>query len=145
MNFIKDLIHTFIYILAGITICTAIFITIFLPNAQLTYHLFWQIIGMSAVCAIGNLIYYSKKEPSKSFMIFRIIIHYLYINVVVLSGSILLDWVQPERIWQIIAMLLLIATLYFIIMLFAFRQEAETAENLNNRLRKYKDEAEHIS
>lgn len=140
MNFIKNLIRTFIYILAGITICTAIFITIFLPNAQLTYHLFWQIIGMSAVCTIGSLIYYSKKEPSKSFMAFRILIHYLYINIVVLSGSIFLEWVQPEKIWEMIAMLILISIVYFCIMLALFRQEEKTAKDLNKRLRKYTDE-----
>ncbi len=137
MNLVKSIAQTFIYIMAGITINSAIFIEIFVPGATISSDLLWQIIGMSAVCSLGNIFYYSKKEPSKQHMKLRIICHYLYVNVVVSSGAYLMDWFSSGLIPQFPVMLLMIAVVYIIIMVFTSRKEEKTAENLNKRLRKY--------
>lgn len=137
MNYLKNIAHTFIYILAGITINTAIFITLFELDAILGVDLLWQIIGMSAVCSLGNLSYYSTKELSKNQMKLRIICHYLYVNVVVALGAYLMDWFSSGLIPQFPVMLLMIAVVYILIMVLTSRKEEKTAENLNKRLRKY--------
>lgn len=136
MDTIKKMIQTFAYTVAGITISTALFITIFAPKLPLNILLLWQVILMSAICAVGNLIYYSRKVPSKNQMILRIICHYFYINFVVFGGAFLWNWLTPGLIPEILVMLLLVAVVYAIITVVCFRQEEIIAYNLNRQLRK---------
>ncbi|MDF2943136.1 MAG: hypothetical protein K0S01_1994 [Herbinix sp.] len=136
MDIIKKVFLTFIYVIAGITISAAIFITLFVQGFVLSGNLLWQIIGMAAICSMGNFIYYSKRELSKPKMIIRIICHYLYINVIVLGGAIYWKWLQPEFVWQVIAMLILIIMVYAVVTIVSFRREARTAQVLNMMLKK---------
>jgi hypothetical protein len=130
------IVQTFAYVIAGITISASIFITLFVPGLRFTILLLWQIIIMSAVCALGNLIYYYKEVLSKRQMRIRIICHYIYINLVVLSGSFLWGWLTPGLIPEFLLMLLLIAIVYVIITFVSFRQEMKIAESINRELRK---------
>lgn len=133
---VVQIVQTFAYVTTGIIISTSIFITIFVPGLRFTILLLWQIIAMSAVCAFGNLIYYYKEVLSKGQMRVRIACHYLYINLVVLSGSFLWGWLTPGLIPEFLLMLLLIAVVYVIITFVIFRQEMKIAESINRELRK---------
>lgn len=134
---IRKMLQVFIYSIAGTTIGATIFITIFKPEALLSYYLLWQIISISALCACGNLIYHSKCEISKRQMMFRMIFHFLYINLVVVGGAYLFGWFQPEQVTEGAAIFILNAVVYTNIMRATFRQEEKTAKDLNLRLRKY--------
>lgn len=136
METVKKLLQTFAYVLAGTTLCTALFITIFIPNEDLNISLLWQMIIVSAICSLGNLVYYYKRVLSKRQMRFRIICHYLYINAVVMGSGYLFEWMTPGLILEFLVMLLLIAVVYVIIAMVTFRQEAKVAEILNRQLRK---------
>lgn len=136
MEFLKKIIVTFIYILAGITMSATIFITLFIPDALLSIHLLWQIIGMSAACACGNFIYLSRNDMGKHQMKLRIIFHYLYTNVVVLSGAFLWEWLFPGYTMRLLVMFLLIAAVYSTIMLISFQQQKKTADYMNMKLKK---------
>jgi hypothetical protein len=136
MEYLKKMMTTFIYALAGTTIAATIFITIFASNSSLRFYLLWQIIGMSLACACGNLIYFSKGVLGKKQMKVRIALHYLYINVMVIGGGLLWEWLTPSFIAEVIVMFLLIVAVYVSIMLITFRQEKRTAELLNRRLKK---------
>lgn len=137
MEYIKGIIKTFIYVLGGIVISAATFITIVIPEAQLNVYLLWQIISMAAVCSLGSFIYYSKREYSKKQMKIRIAAHYLYINLVVLGGAILWGWMDTGVIMEIIFLMILIAVVYIAVCLVMFQKEEKIAENLNQRLRKF--------
>jgi hypothetical protein len=136
MDTLKKLINTFAYVIAGTTLCTALFITIFVPGLALHISLLWEMIAVSAVCSLGNFIYYYKKVLSKRQMRFRIICHYLYINAVVMGSGYLFEWMTPGLIIEFLVMLLLIAVVYVIIAMVTFRQEAKVADILNRQLRK---------
>ncbi|MHB8128207.1 MAG: DUF3021 family protein [Mobilitalea sp.] len=142
MDHIKSTVQTFFYILAGVTISSAIFITIFIPNITFSIDLLWQFIIMAAVCSFGNFIFLSKSELSKKQMKIRTICHYLFVNIVVLGGAFLWKWLT-SGIPQIIVMFLLIAIVYASITIGTFRKEEKIAENLNRRLHKiYSSEEE---
>ena len=89
MNVVNKVIKTFFYVLSGSIICTAVFMTIFLPGVKFTVAVIWQIIAMSAISSCGTLLFYSRKEIGKKQMRARMIIHYSYINVVVLGSAVL--------------------------------------------------------
>lgn len=136
MDLVKRIINTFAYIMTGISFSTAIFITVFIPKLKFDISLIWEIVAMSAVCALGNMIYYYKRDLTKKQMKLRIIIHYLYINAVVFGGSFLWEWLTPGLIPEFLVMLLLVTVVYVIITVVTIRQEVKIAENLNRRLRK---------
>lgn len=137
MDRLKSIVQTFVYIMAGITISTALFITLLIPEATLSVVLLWEIIAMSAVCSLGNFIYYYKAVLNKKQMKYRILCHYLYINVVVFVGAYCWNWISPGLLPEFIVMLILIAAVYAAVMKAIFRQDAKTAENLNRQLRKH--------
>jgi cytochrome bd-type quinol oxidase subunit 2 len=135
MESMKKIIQTFFYVLSGSIISTAIFITIFLRDLNFSVEVIWQVIIMAALTSLGPLIYRTKKEISKKQMRIRHIIHYTYINVTVLGCAIMWQWVNINRISQIITMVLLVAGVYFSVTTAMFSNEKRIAENINQRLR----------
>lgn len=142
MKTLKKIIQIFFYVLAGSIICTAIFMTIFLPKLYFTVEVIWQVILVSAIASCGSLIFYSRHEISKKQMMLRFIIHYIYINTVVLGGAFLLEWVNARSMPQVITMVLLIAVVYFSITTSTFNDEKKMADNINQKLRKVYPEEE---
>lgn len=135
MELFKKLFRTFVETVTGITISATVFISIFARHWEFTIQLLWQIIAMAAVCSLGNLIFYSKKEYGKRQMKIRMACHYLYINSIVFGGAILLRWLNPV-FSQVLVMLLLSVIVYFGIMTVNLRREKKTAEVLNKQLKK---------
>ena len=135
MESIKKVIQTYFYVLSGSIISTAIYITIFLPNVYFNVEVIWQVIVVSAITSLGTLIYKAKREISKKQMRIRHIIHYTYINVVVLGFALMWRWINANRLIQVIAMMLLIACVYFGVSAAMDSNEKRIAENFNQRLR----------
>lgn len=136
MDTLKKLFQTFAYILAGITISSTLFITLFIPELKFSIFLQWQVIVMSAVCSLGNLVYYYKAILSKKQLRLRIIFHYIYVNIVVFGGAYLWEWITPGVIPQFLFLLLLIAAVYAIVTIACIHQEEKTADSINKQLRK---------
>ncbi len=135
MESIKKIIQTFFYVLSGSIISTAIFMTIFLRDLYFNVEIIWQVIIMAAITSLGTLIHHSKREISKKSMRLRIIVHFTYINIVVLGCAVLWEWVNIHRISQIITMVLLVAGVYFSVTTAMFSNEKRIAESINQRLR----------
>ncbi len=135
MNRLKLIGRTFIYILAGSTISTAIFITIFLPEVELDVSLLWQVILMSIISATGSLIFESKKEIGKKQMKLRQTVHFIYTIFIVFGIAILCGWVDVSKIVQIIALLLMISSVYTSVCIVMFKRSEKEAEDMNQRLR----------
>lgn len=135
MESVKKVINTFFYVLSGSIISTAIFITIFLRDLYFNVEVIWQVIVMAAITSLGTLIYHSNREISKNRMRLLLIIHYTFINVVVLGCAVMWQWINVHRITQIFTMVLLIAGVYFSVTTVMFRNEKRIAENINQRLR----------
>jgi hypothetical protein len=136
MDFLKNIFQTFVYVLAGITVCAAIFISIFVRDISISIMILWQIIAMAAVCTFGNGFYYHSAVLSKKQMKIRVICHYLYINLVVFAGAIMWDWITPGMIPEFVALLLQVAVVYAAVMIANFHQQEKVADKFNQRLRK---------
>lgn len=142
MKSLKKIVDTFFYVLAGSIICTAIYMTIFLPKLYFTVEVIWQVIVMSAITSCGTMIFYSRHEISKKQMKRRVILHYAYINFVVSGLALLWQWVDAGRISQILTMILLTAGTYFSVTTVMINKEKKTADNINRKLRKVYPEEE---
>ncbi len=142
MNTLKWIFLTFVYVLAGSIISTALFTTIFFPEDQFSTALLWQVIAMSAISAIGSILFVSKKELDKNKMKLRQIIHFFYICFVVMGTAIVCDWMNIQSVIQPIVLLLMIGTVYFGVCFVMFKQSEKEADYINRRLRKIYPEEE---
>ncbi len=142
MNRLKLILRTFIYVLAGSEIGTAIYITILKPDARINLALLWQVIIMSLISSLGSLIFASKKELGKKQMKIRQTIHAIYTIIVVLGIAILCGWVSVSSIVELIVMILMITGIYSSVCFMMFRQSEKEAEYINRRLRKIYPEEE---
>ncbi len=135
MESVKKVIQTYFYVLSGSIISTAIFMTIFLPDLYFNVEVIWQVIVVAAITSLGTLIYRTKREISKNQMRIRHIIHFTYINIVVLGCAIILKWININRLSQFITLVLLVAGVYFSVTAAMFSNEKRIAESINQRLR----------
>jgi fatty acid desaturase len=136
MQELRILLKTFIYVLACSMISAAVFITIFNPKETFDIMLLWEVILMAVIASLGSVLFFSKKEISKEQMRIRKIIHYIYINIVVVGTAILCRWIHVSKLLQLMVMLILIALVYTIVCAVMFYKEEKTAEWMNEQLRK---------
>ncbi len=142
MSQIKSMTQVFICVIAGNTIGAAIFLTLFERDTQFSYEFLWQFIGIAAICALGNLIFWSRKELTKKQIIFRYVLHYLYNNSIVIGGAFVCKWIEPGQTINIAFLFLLVALIYVCITVIMFENDIKTAEDVNKKLRKYNESEE---
>jgi hypothetical protein len=142
MNKRKEILNTFAYVTTGVVLATTIFIKIFWPNAKLSVDIFFEIISISFFCSLGNLFYYcgkgySKEKLSKNQLLVRTILHYLYINSIVIGGGLTFKWFYWYRIDMMIAMVFGIMLVFAVIWVVNVQRDRRLALQLNEKLREY--------
>ncbi|MBD5495114.1 MAG: DUF3021 domain-containing protein [Lachnospiraceae bacterium] len=135
---IKEMLYTFSYVTTGVLFSTALFITIFAKDVTLSVSLLWQILITSCVCVLGNLIYLKREITAKQTII-RILIHYIYINIVVFSCAVLFDWYDVRDIKKSGFMFLCIIVVFAVTSSIVWQNAKRMSEALNNRLKEYQD------
>lgn len=134
---IKNMFKVFILSLSGTTIGSTIFITLFEKEATLDYKFLWQMIIISVGCALGNVIFMSKRELTKGEIKIRFMLHYLYISLIVIGGAYLFNWINIRNISSIGIMVVLVAIIYTSVTTAMFKNDSKEAEDLNKKLSKY--------
>lgn len=135
---IKEMLYTFSYVTTGVLFSTALFITIFAKDITLSVSLLWQILITSCVCVLGNLIYPKRVITAKQTII-RILVHYIYINIVVFSCAVLFDWYDVRDIKKSGFMFLCIIVVFAVTSSIVWQNAKRMSEALNNRLKEYQD------
>ncbi len=133
---IKEILFTFACVTTLVTFATAIYITIFWNDPSLSVNILWEILGSSALCSLGNLIYI-QGDLNKKQELLRIILHYIYINVVVLGCGIAFQWFYLEQIPMVVGMLVNIAVIFTIVMMVLKYRHKRLADRFNQRLAEY--------
>lgn len=110
------------------------YLMIFFPQVSLTIDFMWQLMFCSALTCLGSLIY---AEDSTKVTLIKILIHYIYVNVVVVVCGLCFDWFNPGAMSQIIAMLVLIAAVFLIVSAVTWRRAIQDARQLNDKLMEY--------
>jgi hypothetical protein len=142
LSHLKNIFLQFVYIIAGNTIGVAVYISIVSHSKTVPSSLLWQIILVSAICALGYLIGITTKELSKWTSVVKQILHYIYINTVVLASAKLFKWMDIDSISQVLVMILLITVIYIIIITIIYLQDTETADRVNKKLIAFHSEDE---
>ncbi len=134
---IKSMIKTFSYVTTGVLFSTALFISVFKPQASLDVTLLWQILCTTLICTLGNLLYPSREISTKQIVI-RMFIHYLYIHVVIFSCAYFFDWFELNNGQMRVFMFICITVVFAAVSWFTWHEDKKTSELLNHSLEKYR-------
>lgn len=141
-NRIKEIMRTYAYVVLGVVIASATFISIYYPGISLSVMLLWQILASSFVCVLGNLLWWTSKQLSRSETAIRIILHYLYINVIVFGSALLFDWIDSDNLIMIISLFLMILIIFVFVFVAIRHHDKRISEMMNRSLKKYQGQEE---
>ena len=122
----------------GVMFVTAIYIPLFYGwKTQIEVNILWQILGLSVACTLGSVILPMEdgKEISKTSMLVRMVLYYLYINLVVLGLGFLFEWFTFRNVPQVFGMLVAIAAVFLAVYFFSYCAQCREAERMNEKLR----------
>ena len=138
---IRAIFQMYLQIVALVILASAIYITVFWGyDCEVDGDILWQIMGVSALCSLCTPILMSQKELSKRTMLFREMIHFLMINVIVLFSGFCFEWFYVSDWKMIVGMELTIIAVYAGVMLINYRMNQRTAEEMNHKLQERQSE-----
>jgi len=96
---------------------------------------------MALFCAFGEFIIMDSEEHTygKKEVLIRFILHYLYINVVVLFFGFKVGWFDFHNYIELVITFVMIAVIYFVNTLVSYHKEKSLAEKMNQKLSKLQD------
>ena len=133
MKKIKQILLTFSFVTTGILLVAALYMCIFWPGASVTVELLWQILGLSALCCLGNFIW-PEGEVSKRGFLVRLLLHYIYINFCVLGWGIKFQWFLWKNINQLLVMCAAIFLVFLIVIVAVAAMDKRLEKEMNERV-----------
>jgi hypothetical protein len=112
---------------------TAIFISIFWKGVSLSVDILWQILSVSLLCSLSYLLWF-KDAKTKKQILFRNILTYLYVNVVVMGCGYVFGWYLWEQLPMVLGMLLLILSITLAVSFIPYHKDKELAEKMTEKL-----------
>lgn len=134
---IREILLTFCMVTTGSMFVSAAYIKVFWPgDPQVSVDILWQIPVIAFVCSLGNFMH-PYREASRRRVMCQKILHYLYINVVVLGGGYYFAWIERGNMLMLSVMALGIFVVFVVVsaVLWSWRKK-ETAL-LNRKLQEY--------
>lgn len=141
----QSVLAYFFRITTSVVFVSAVYITVFWGvDGEFSVRLLWQILGSSAVCALCSCLVFSSqvsgKELSKRGMQIRMVLLYIYINVIILSCGFLFEWFYLSDWKMILGMELCIAFTFCAVTVLSYFADYKAAEKMNQRLQERKQQ-----
>ncbi len=133
---IKEILLTFCMITTGIVFAALIYIKVFYGMNDVGAELLWQILVTSFLCSLGNLIHLMREVGVWRLRI-NMLMHYLYINVVVLGTGDYFEWFDLSDPVMTFVMMTFIAIIFIIISAVIWTMETRESRRLNEKLLEY--------
>lgn len=135
---IKEIIRDFLIIFASIMIIITILRQIYAPDASFELKTIFTIMAFSFLGALTGIILYTPHAISENIMRLRVILHFLFLEALLISLAVLLNLVYGT--FGILLLALQIAAVYVIVRLLAYKNDKKEAQKINERLRTFKKE-----
>lgn len=137
---VRDYIDIFTKINSAVCIASAVYITLLWKGSiDSGGVLLWQIIIVSALCAVCSF-FYQNDNLSKKGEIIRTLGTYVYIHIVVLTGGFLFEWFLITDWKMVVAMEVTIIVVYAFIKVIYFNTSRRSAKEMNALLEKREEE-----
>ena len=136
MKKLENLLFAFVCVTTCVVFGTAVSITIFRPKATLGVEILWQILSVSFLTSLG-VCFYPKEEVSSKYTLVCRILHYIYVNAVVLGCGIWFGWFYADNLAMVLVMLIFIALVFILVSAIIWNRAKRMAILMNERLKGY--------
>lgn len=134
---ITELLLTFCMVTTGSVFVCAVYNNVFWPQGTfLESDILWQLLALALVCSLGNFIH-PYREISRRRAVVNKVLHYLYINVVVIGSGYLFAWMDIGNLFMLTVMVLGIAVVFVAVSSVIWGLHKRESENLNRKLKEY--------
>ncbi len=130
MHRLKVLMNMFFIITTCVLTAVALFTNILFPVQSVEPVIFWQILATCFLCAVSTLVYQFERIP----YVLTVFLHYLMINAIVLGFGYLFEWYDVQNWKSVIAMVVMIALIYTLVVLCSWKGLVKEAEKMNRKL-----------
>lgn len=134
----KDIIRDFLVIFASIIIIITVLRQIFMPELAFDLTSIYTIMGFSLLGALTGLMLYAPDGVSEQAMRVRIVIHFLLLELLLITLASLIGAVASVSAALLFA--LQIAVVYAIVRLLSYEKDKKEAEQINERLKVVKQD-----
>lgn len=139
MKRLRDMLFIFVCVTTCVLFVTALYITIFWPQAALGVKILWQILFVSFLCSAANA-FFLEQEASGTKMLLLHMLRYVMTNGIVLGCGFWFEWFYVDNLPMVMAMVLLIAVVFVIVSVVAWKRGKQQAALMNERLAAYQRE-----
>lgn len=141
MKTISSFIKWYFYITTGILFVCAINITLS-REASIPSHTLWKILLSGFLTTVVTMFFLFRESDSKFVMIYRMILHYLALSIVMILSGRWFGWLEFD-ISGIVIMLLSVAGIYLLTFFVYYILDRKEALEINQKLNeKYHDDGE---
>jgi hypothetical protein len=133
MELYQKLLSIFTRITTLTVLGSAIFISIFWKEATLSVAILWQILAVSLLCSLAALLWI-KEVKTKKQLLFRNVISYLYVNLVVMGCGFTFGWYLWEQLPMVLGMLLTILLITVAVSFIPYHKDKELADKMTEKL-----------
>lgn len=139
MKIISSFIKWYFYITTGILLVCAINMTL-LREENIPSDTLWKILLSGFLTTVVTMFFLFRESDSKFVMIYRMILHYLALSIVMILSGRWFGWLEFD-ISGIVMMLLSVAVVYFLTFLAYYILDRKEAQEINQKLNeKYHDD-----
>lgn len=135
---IKEMIRDFLIIFASIIIIITILRQIYAPDTSFELNTIFTIMAFSFLGALTGIILYTPRAISENKMRLRVILHFFFLEALLISLAVLLNLVYGT--FDILLLALEIAVVYAIVRLLTYKNDKKEAQKINERLKTFKNQ-----
>lgn len=136
-EFMKKNIMSYFIIVTGITIVMAVFGGSVDPDRSFGYNAFYSPLLYAAVAVFPSIVFYSKKELTFRQMLFRKILHFLLIELLLIGFSLYLRVV--DDLITVLALAAFILLVYLFTSIIQWFIDTKTMVEINKGLKRLQD------
>ena len=134
MTQLKVMFDVFTKVVTFVLIGSSTYCLIFFPEIALTIDFIWELLLCSFLTSLGTLLY---TDSSMKLTIIKCILHYIWVNIVVVGCGLIFDWFNANSLPQVLSLLLMIATIFLIVSALTWHKAVKTANLMNDKLKDY--------
>ena len=138
-RYFLELLNIFSMVTTFVMIAVAMFTTVFFPADAITPAVLWQIPAVSLLCTLGSLIY-PDRSMGRTERWIRILVHYLYINAIVLVAGVFFEWYHVSNPQSVFFMVFTVTIVFAIVSVLSWNKASKDAKRMNEKLQEYQQE-----
>ena len=100
----------------------------------------WMVMLTGFIGAIPSFLFYFKNEPTRKQFLFRVILHFIIIETLIMTEGRLFDWY--DTLLDGLVIFGMIFTVYVFVWFFSYRLNFSVAKDINDALKRINDDEE---